>query len=98
MDRSSLLYTAVCDMKNHPEIDSWYSQVDQIKNVFKINMFICKPDKAGMIIHKIIRSEFDRFFKDKINQVKTGVDGLDHNKLRLYKTLKGYFRTEPYIE
>ena len=35
---------------------------------------------------------------DEINQVKTGVDGLDHNKLRLYKTLKGSFRTEPYIE
>ena len=26
------------------------------------------------------------------------MDGLDHNKLRLYKTLKGSFRTEPYIE
>ena len=58
----------------------------------------CKPDKAGFIIDRILKSKFDRFFLDQINKVKIGADGLDHNKLRLYKTLKGSFQREPYIE
>ena len=43
------------------------------------------------------KKSFDIFFLDKINQVKRGTDGLDHNKLRLYKQLKGSFKIEPYI-
>ena len=85
-------------MKSCPEIDSWYSRVEKIKTLFKIKKMYCKPDKAGFIIDKILKSKFDRFFLDQINQVKIGADGLDHNKLRLYKTLKGSFQMEPYIE
>ena len=40
---------------------------------------------------------FDRFWLDQINARKLGNDGLDHNKLRFYKTLKGSFTQEPYI-
>ena len=40
---------------------------------------------------------FDRFWLDQINARKLGDDGLDHNKLRFYKTLKGSFTEEPYI-
>ena len=42
-------------------------------------------------------SKFDRFYLDEINKTRMGSDGLDHNKLRLYKTLKGSFSQEPYI-
>ena len=34
---------------------------------------------------------------DEINKTKIGLDGCDHNKLRLYKTLKGSFCQEPYV-
>ena len=56
------------------------------------------PERAGNIIDKVIKSKFDIFFLNEINQVKLGNDGLDHNKLRLYKQLKGSFKLEPYIE
>ena len=41
-----------------------------------------------LLINKYIKSKFDRFFLGEINQTKIGNDGQDHNKLRLYKTLK----------
>ena len=97
MDRSSLVYTAISEMRNNPQIDTWYTRVEKIKNMFCIQRFYCKPEKAGILIDKLLKSKFDRFYLDEINQVKIGNDGLDHNKLRLYKTLKGSFDVEPYI-
>ena len=97
MDRSTLIYSAISDMRNNPQVDSWYTRVEKIKNLFGIKRLYCKPDKAGLIFNKIIKSKFDRFYLDEINQTKIGNDGLDHNKLRLYKTSKGSFQTEPYI-
>ena len=44
-----------------------------------------------------LTGKFDRFFLDEINENKIGSDGLDHNKLRSYKKLKGSFTQEPYI-
>ena len=43
-------------------------------------------------------SSFDRFWLDQINLVKVGNDNIDHNKLRFYKTIKSFFKPEPYIE
>ena len=48
----------------------------------------CKALTGG----KMIKSNFDRFYLDKINLIKRGSDGLDHNKLRFYKVLKGTFK------
>ena len=96
-DRTSFVYKAMQDMKNDPDLDCWYSRVDKIK----INLNICKlygkSDKVGKTLDKLIKSKFDRFYLDEINLVKIGLDGNDHNKLRLYKTLKGSFKQEPYI-
>ena len=85
-------------MRNNPQIDSWYSRVEKIKNLFNIKRLYCKPDIAGKMMDKIIKSKFERFFLDEINRIKIGDDGRDHNKLRLYKTLKGSFQIEPYID
>ena len=49
------------------------------------------------MIEKKVNSKFDRYFLDEINKVKLGSDGLDHNKLRLYKHFKGSFKQEPYL-
>ena len=45
----------------------------------------------------LVRSKFERFWLDKIQHVKLGPDGQDHNKLRLYKKFKGSFKEEPYL-
>ena len=84
-------------MKINPQIDSWYTRVEKIKNLLNIKRLYCKPDKAGLFIDKNIKIKFDRFFLDDINQTQIGNDGQDHNKLRLYKTFKGSFCIEPYL-
>ena len=38
------------------------------------------------------------FWKKEINMAKVGDDGIDHNKLRMYRTLKSSFTIEPYIQ
>ena len=54
-------------------------------------------DSIGHQINKKLCSLFDRFWIDQICREKVGTDGIDHNKLRFYKTLKGSFTQEPYI-
>ena len=53
MDRSTLVYNAISDMKNNPQIDTWYTRVEKIKNIFSIQRLYCKPEKAGTLIDKI---------------------------------------------
>ena len=97
LSSDTLINRAFCDMKNNPNIDSWYSRVKKMKTLLSIPELYGTPEKVGNVIDRNIKSKFDRFFLDQINQVKTGLDGNDHNKLRLYKTFKGTFRPEPYI-
>ena len=96
-DKDSLIYKAILDMKNDPQLDSWYSRVEKIKSYLNIGKCSGKPQKVGAFTERKIDSKFDRFFLDEVNKVNIGPDGLDHNKLRLYKTFKGSFRQEPYL-
>ena len=96
-DKDSLIAKALSEMKNNKHIDSWYGKVEQLKYLLKLPTLYGKADKVGFIIEKRIKSKFDRFFLDEISVVKKGTDGMDHNKLRLYTTIKGTFRQEPYI-
>ena len=98
LNKNSLIYKAVSDMKNSPHLDCWYNRVEKIKSLFKISRLYGNPEKVGYNIDRLIKSKFDRFFLDEINQENIGSDGLDHNKLRLYKTLKGSFSQEPDIK
>ena len=84
-------------MKNSPQLDSWLSRVQKIKTFLKIGECSGKPKKVGAFFERKINSIFDRFFLDEITKVNIGQDGLDHNKLRLYKTFKGSFKQEPYL-
>ena len=96
-DKDSLIAKALSEMKINKHIDSWYGKVEGLKSLLKLPTLYGKADKVGFIIEKRIKSKFDRFFLDEISVVKKGTDGMDHNKLRLYKTIKGTFRQEPYI-
>ena len=84
-------------MRNNPDIDSWFSRVEKIKLLFNIKRLSGTPDRVSLVIDKIVKSKFDRFYLNEINSVKLGSDGQDHNKLRFYKMLKGSFKIEPYI-
>ena len=97
IDKSSLVYKAVSDMQNNPTIDSWYNKVEKIKELLDITRIRCKPSKVNVFVDKILNSKFERFYLDQINLIKIGSDGIDHNKLRLYKLLKGSFGQEPYV-
>ena len=79
MDRSTLIYKALTNMKNNLHIDSWYTRVKKIKNLLDIKRLYGKPDKAGLIIDKIIKSKFDRFFLDEINQILVMMDRIITN-------------------
>ena len=97
-DTNSLVFKALKDMKNNPEIDSWFSRVEKIKSALKIPKLYGKPEKVGSVLDKTLKGKFERFLLDEINVIKKNNDGLDHNKLRLYKTFKGCFKEEPYIK
>ena len=95
-NKSTLIFKALSDMKKS-QIENWYTKVEKMKLLLKIPKLYGKPNKVGSIIEKNIKSKFERFFLDEINFVRRGSDGLDHNKLRFFKTLKGSFKTNPYL-
>ena len=84
-------------MRSNPNEDSWYTRVEKIKTVLNLKRFYGKTEIVGNQIDLALKSKFDRFFLDQINEKKFGLDGMDHNKLRLYNTLKGSFKQEPNI-
>ena len=50
---SSLLHSAMSDMKNNPQVDNWYTRVEKMKSLLSIKKLYRKPDKAGMVFDKI---------------------------------------------
>jgi hypothetical protein len=79
--------------------DCWLTRIDKIGKFLKIPENLRFNDSSGKTITKILRSKFDRFWLEKINETKTiGSDVTDHNKLRVYNQFKSSFTKEPYIE
>ena len=97
LDSSSLVSAVFREMDTHPQIDCWKSRVEKIKTLLNVKRLFGTSERAGLIVDRLSKSKFDRFYLDEINQIKLGIDGQDHNKLRLYKKLKGSFKVEPYI-
>ena len=97
LDKDSLVSLAIKEMAAMPDLDTWFSQVQKIKSLFNIPVFSGSKDRVGLKIGHKLHSIYDRYWLDQINATKLGPDGLDHNKLRFYKLLKGSFKQEPYI-
>ena len=76
MDKSTLIYKTLYDMEINPQLDTWYSRVEKIKGLLKINRFWYKPEKVGLIIDKTIQSKFDRFFIEEIYQKNLDMMGV----------------------
>ena len=88
---------AVREMKARPELDTWYSRVNSIKTLLNIRNTYGKKEAVSKCFVKCIKSCFDRFWLDQVNDVRLDKDGNDRNKLRFYKTIKGSFSPEPYV-
>ena len=80
--------------------DSWLSRVESIKKLLNLTtspIYVSKDSVAKQTKTKL-NGIFDRFWLDQINLFKNTGDNTDHNKLRFYKTLKGCFKAEPYLD
>ena len=96
-DNNSLISKAMREMANKPYLDTWHSKVQKIKTLLGLPRLHGCKDSVSHQLNKKLNSLFDRFWLDEICCEKLGSDGLDHNKLRFYKTLKSSFTQEPYI-
>ena len=97
-DRGSIVSMAVREMRARPDLDTWYRRVKQIKELLGIKILRGSKESVSKFIDKRIKSCFDRFWLDEINQEKIDINGNDRNKLRFYKQIKGSFGLEPYIQ
>ena len=79
--------------------DSWLTRVGKIEHILGVPQNIFYNKTSGKKILKLLKSKYDCYFLQKINEIKkSGSDNLDHNKLRTYKTFKSSFTREPYID
>ena len=77
-----------------------------LTNVRKIRESLSIPDlpsqwssnSVSNRITKTIHSQFDVFYLNQINKQVVSEDDLDHNKLRFYKSFRGSFTQEPYLD
>ena len=96
-NHNSIVSKAVREMAALPNLDTWYSRVQKMKTLLGTPRLHGCKDSVSKQLNRKLNSVFDRYWLDQINTPKMGNDGLDHNKLRFYKTLKGSFTQEPYI-
>ena len=95
----SLVSEAVLEMSgsNH---DNWLSRItkaEKLLNISITNLYL-SPEGVGKYVKQRIKSCFDLFWKAEVSQGKVDENGLNHNKLDFYSTLKGSFSREPYID
>ena len=94
----ALLLIEMTDMTNRGQ-DCWLSRVDQICKLLNFPTCLSFGANSGKTITKFIKGRFANHWLVKINEFKANKnDNLDHNKLRVYKSLKLSFDREPYIE
>ena len=78
--------------------DCWLSRVNKLEQNLKMpkNVFYNKVSGKKLVVS--LKSKFDRFYLNKITEIKTnGDDMTNHNKLRTYQTFKSSFKREPYL-
>ena len=80
--------------------DCWLSRVDKIRQILNIPPFQQHetPSAIGKKCCYQLQGKFESFYLSEINKAKTGSDGLNHNKLMFYTSIKGSFKPGWYIE
>ena len=83
-------------------IDCWYARVEKARSLLNIQQYPghLSHSSVGNNISKKVQSCFSRYWLDSVNRVEKNRCACprDHNKLRTYKTFKGSFLPEPYME
>ena len=80
--------------------DSWLARVKSICKLLNIKTLHSQlsHDSVRGQLKQILRSKFEIFWKDELNDPKLGVDNKSHNKLRFYSQFKSCFKIENYVE
>ena len=70
LERSSLVSSVLREMDTDPQIDCWKSRIGKVKTLLNVKGLFGTPERAGFIVDKVIKSKFDRFYLDEINQIQ----------------------------
>ena len=96
---NTLVSEALSEMDNLG-IDNWLYRVQQVEKLFNLSIHprFKTADSVGKYVKQKLQSQFDLYWKNEISCKKLDENGVDHNKLRFYSTLKSSFTREPYID
>ena len=78
--------------------DCWLTWVQKMEKLLNTSKLPSLSLTSGKILLTDLKQKFEAFWKQKISEQKIGPDGINHNKLRTYSTLKNSFCLEPYIK
>ena len=92
----SLMMSEMSQMADSGQ-DCWLTMVCKIESLLGGPRLSVHSRQSGKIINKSLNGIFKRLWLDKVNQVRLGPDGINHNKLRTYMTFKASFTIEPYL-
>ena len=101
---SSLLTDTVREMQtmHSAGVDCWLTRVNKMQSLLNISDRRNYKKTSNKTTTAALKSKFDRYWLDCVNLTKTNTqdptDKSDHNKLRMYRTLKSSFTREPYID
>ena len=96
---NTLVSEALSEMDNLGS-DNWLYCVQQVEKLFNLSIHprFKTADSVGKYVKQKLQSQFDLYWKNEISCKKLDENGVDHNKLRFYSTLKSSFTREPYID
>ena len=101
-DPNSIIADSLAEMDTFTKQggDCWLGKVEKMHSLLNIPKLprYYKPKSVGKIISKRVSSKFDSYYLGEINKVKLDNNNQDRNKLRFYKSLKGTFSREPYLD
>ena len=75
--------------------DCWLGCVQTMERLLKVP--VNRQRQTVKSIDHHVKSSLDRFWLKQINRSKPGHDGQNHNKLRTYNKLNGFFEMEPHL-
>ena len=99
-DQESILGNVMVEMRAMADQsqDCWLTRVQKMEKLLNTPKLPSLSLTSGKILLTDLKQKFETLWKQKISEQKSGPDGINHNKLRTYSTLKNSFCLEPYIK
>ena len=73
-DQESIVNMAYREMADMPQLDTWYTRVQSIKTLLGVTPLYGTEYSVNMSLGRKLKSNFDRFWLDQINELKIGSD------------------------